>query len=52
MLSWFGMGHVYLTAKIENPVEAVSNEYMFLADTGASYMALRDAEFMELLGSR
>jgi len=48
MLSWLGMGHVYVTARVENPVEGVSNEYKFLVDTGASYMILREAEFKEL----
>jgi predicted aspartyl protease len=43
-----GMGHVYVTARVENPLEGVSREYRFLADTGASYMVLRDAEFSEL----
>ena len=27
------MGYVYLTAKIENPVEDISNEYRFIVDT-------------------
>jgi predicted aspartyl protease len=43
-----GMGHVYVTARVENPLEGVSREYRFLANTGASYMVLRDAEFSEL----
>jgi predicted aspartyl protease len=42
------MGHVYLTARVENPIEEVSKEYRFIADTGASYMVLRNAEFREL----
>jgi predicted aspartyl protease len=45
---WLGMGHVYVTARVENPVEGVSNEYKFLVDAGASYMILREAEFKEL----
>jgi len=35
------MGHVYLVARVENPVERVSMEYRFMIDTGASYMVLR-----------
>jgi clan AA aspartic protease len=46
------MGHVYLRARIENPIERVSNEYKFLVDTGASYMVLRDEEFKELMLKR
>jgi len=42
------MGHVYVNARVENPVEGVSREYRFLANTGASYMVLREAEFNEL----
>jgi len=37
-----GMGHVYLVAHVENPVEKVSREYRFMVDTGASYMTLRE----------
>jgi len=42
------MKHVYMIAKVENPVESISNEYRFLVDTGASYMVLRSVEFSEL----
>jgi clan AA aspartic protease len=42
------MGHVYLVARVENPVEGVSREYRFMIDTGASYMILREREFREL----
>ncbi len=42
------MGHVYIRAKVENPVEGILKEYEFLADTGASYMVLREKEFEEL----
>jgi predicted aspartyl protease len=42
------MGHVYLVARVENPVEGVSREYRFMVDTGASYMILREQEFREL----
>jgi clan AA aspartic protease len=42
------MGHVYLVARVENPIEGVSREYRFMVDTGASYMILREQEFREL----
>jgi len=42
------MGHVYLVARVENPIEGISREYRFMIDTGASYMILREQEFREL----
>jgi hypothetical protein len=42
------VGHVYLVARVENPVEGVSREYRFMIDTDASYMILREQEFREL----
>jgi predicted aspartyl protease len=42
------MGHVYLVARVKNPVEGVSRKYRFMVDTGASYMVMRDSEFGEL----
>ena len=42
------MGHVYLVARVENPVEGVSRKYRFMVDKGASYMILREREFREL----
>jgi predicted aspartyl protease len=42
------MGHVYLVARVENPVEGVSRKYRFMVDMGASYMILGEQEFREL----
>ena len=48
MITLVDMEHVYLVARVENPVEGVSREYRFMIDTGASYMILREQEFREL----
>jgi len=42
MITLVGMEHVYLVARVENPVEGVSREYRFMVDMGASYMILRE----------
>jgi len=42
------MGHVHITARVENTIEGISREYEFLADTGASYIVLRKKEFEDL----
>ena len=48
MITLADMEHVYLVARVENPVEGVSREYRFMVDKGASYMILREQEFREL----